>query len=75
MQLVLPDLQWAEKIGRTVEVRGEPPDSVDVRVCGSLGVIAALEFLERHFSKLGHKDLLVTHATSIVFAAASVDYA
>ena len=40
---------------------GEPTDSVNVRLYGSLGVIAALEFLERHFSKLGHRDLLVTH--------------
>ncbi len=60
MQLVLPDLQRAKLIGRTVEVRGEPRDRVSVRPCGSLGVIAALEFLERHFSKLGHRDLLVT---------------
>src|SRR5215471_15881078 len=41
--------------------RSEPPDSVNIGACGSLGVIAALEFLERHFSKLGHRDLLVTH--------------
>src|ERR1035437_2173651 len=60
MQLVLPNLQRAEVIGRTVKVLGEPPDSVNVRPYGSLGVIAALEFLERHFSKLGHRDLLVT---------------
>src|SRR5215469_700782 len=61
MQLVLPDLQWAELIGRTMKVRGEPPNSVNVGACGSLGVIAALELIERHFSKLGHRDLLVTH--------------
>src|SRR5215472_7996612 len=61
MQLVLPNLQRTELIGRTVKVRSEPPDSVNIGACGSLGVIAALEFLERHFSKLGHRDLLVTH--------------
>src|ERR1035438_6483142 len=61
MQLILPNLQRAELIGRPVKVRGEPTDSVNVRLYGSLGVIAALEFLERHFSKLGHRDLLVTH--------------
>src|SRR5690348_7054993 len=61
MQLVLPNLQRAEQIGRTVKMRSEPPDSADVRACGSLGVIAALEFFERHLSKLGHRDLLVTH--------------
>src|SRR5947208_5339329 len=61
MQLVLPNLQRAEVIRRTVKVLGVPPDSVNVRLYGSLGVIAALEFLERQFSKLGHKDLLMTH--------------
>jgi hypothetical protein len=30
MQLVLPNLQRAEVIGRTVKMRGEPPDSVNV---------------------------------------------
>src|SRR5208283_4921452 len=61
MQLILPNLQRAELIGRTAKVLGEPTDSVNVRLYGSLGVIAALEFFERHFSKLGHRDLLVTH--------------
>jgi hypothetical protein len=26
-----------------------------------IGVIATLEFLQHHFSKMGHTDLLVTH--------------
>ena len=59
--LMMTGYQRAELIGRTVKVRGEQPDSVNVRAYGSLGVIAALEFLECHFSKLGHRDLLVTH--------------
>src|SRR5215813_10884304 len=33
----------------------------DIGDCGSLRVIPTLEFLERPFSKLGHRDLLVTH--------------
>jgi hypothetical protein len=61
IDLVLPDMLDAEPVWRAVEVGGEPPDGTDVSTCGSLGVITALEFLEHPFSKLGHRDLLVTH--------------
>src|SRR4051812_28970052 len=61
IQLVLPNLDRAELIGRAVKIRSELPDGGDVDTCGSLGVITSLEFLERPFSKMGHRDLLVTH--------------
>src|ERR1051325_10051027 len=44
-----------------MEILGESPDGSDISMCGSFGVITALEFLEHLFSKLGHRDLLVTH--------------
>src|SRR5215831_13909396 len=61
VQLILADMVAVELVRRPAKVLGETPDRADVGNCGSLRVIAALEFLERPFSKLGHRDLLVTH--------------
>src|SRR6516225_769998 len=36
----------------------------DIAPSGSLRVITALEFVEHPFSKLGHRDLLMTHTVS-----------
>src|ERR1051325_6835106 len=44
-----------------MEILGESPDGSDISMCGSFRVITALEFFEHPFSKLGHRDLLVTH--------------
>ena len=33
-------------------------DGAKVAIYGSLGVITALEFLQHHFSEMGHRDLL-----------------
>ena len=49
MQLVLADLLLAELLGRLIEVFGEPSDTRDVGMCGSLRVIAELEFLKHLF--------------------------
>ena len=51
-------------IWRTMEVPGEILHDLQVSVYGSLRVITTLEFLQHHFSKLGHRDLLVTHKIS-----------
>ena len=75
VNLISADMLGAELIGRAVEVFGEPANGADIDMCGSLGVIPALEFLEHPFSKLGHRDLLVTHTIRLGFAAASVAYA
>src|SRR5215831_4791241 len=61
VQLILADVVAVELVGRAVEVLGETPNRAGVGDCGSLRVIATFEFLERPFSKLGHRDLLVTH--------------
>src|SRR5260221_6955411 len=36
----------------------------DVVACGMLRVITTLEFLQHHFSEMGHRDLLVTQNLS-----------
>ena len=46
VQLVLADVLPAELLGRAMEVFGEPPDTRDIGVCGSLRVITELEFLK-----------------------------
>jgi hypothetical protein len=55
---------FTKLIWRTMEVTGEVFHDLRVSVYGSLRVIATLEFLQHHLSKLGHRDLLVTHKIS-----------
>lgn len=50
VQLVLAYVLPAELLGRVMEVFGESPDTRDIGVCGSLRVIAELEFLKHHFA-------------------------
>jgi hypothetical protein len=59
--LVLAQMFGSELVGRLVEVLGEILHDSQVPFYGTLGVITTLEFLQHHFSKLGHRDLLVTH--------------
>src|SRR6266566_7418945 len=47
-----------------VEVSREIFDGAKVTIDGSLGVITTLEFFQHHFSKMGHRDLLVTQNLS-----------
>ena len=47
-----------------MEMSSEILHDFQVSVYGSLRVITTLEFLQHHFSKLGHRDLLVTHKIS-----------
>src|SRR5882757_774446 len=57
---VLTDLFRSEPIGWTVEIARKVLENSQVGARGRFGVIATREFIERHFSKLGHRDLLVT---------------
>ena len=43
-----------------LEVSRKIFDGAKVTIDGSLGVITTLEFFQHHFSKMGHRDLLVT---------------
>src|SRR5438132_3470669 len=65
VQLIFPDMLQAELIGGAVEMLSELPHRADVAPCGSLRVITALDLVEHPFSKLGHRDLLVTHTLSV----------
>ena len=58
MHLPGPDVLRPQLVGRLVEVLGEGLHRPDVRLYGSLRVITTLEFLQHHFSKMGHGDLL-----------------
>jgi hypothetical protein len=56
---VLADLFRPELIGLTVEITREVPDDSQVSAHGTFSVVTTRDFIERHFSKLGHRDLLV----------------
>ena len=50
-----------ELVRRTVEITRKVLDSSQVGARGTFSVIATRDFIERQLSKMGHKDLLVTH--------------
>src|SRR3984957_12759832 len=60
MSLPLPDMIRAQFIGRFAEVPGETLDGTKVTTCCSFREVTSLEFLQHYFSKMGHRDLLVT---------------
>src|ERR1035438_10502108 len=55
IRLVLTDVLRTELVGRTLEVTREIFDGLEVDAGCSLGVITTLEFLEHHFTKVGHR--------------------
>ena len=59
--LVSADLFRTELIGRAMKVTGKGLHYFQVAFHRSLRAITTLEFPQHHFSKLGHRDLLVTH--------------
>jgi hypothetical protein len=61
MHLVRSDVLRPKLVGALPEVRRELLDGVDVGSYGILGVITTLELIQHQLSKMGHKDLLVTH--------------
>src|SRR4051794_14668452 len=64
MGLIGTDVFRPKLVGALSEVSRELLNGVDVGSYGILGVIATLEFVQHHFSKMGHRDLLVTHTLS-----------
>ena len=48
-------------VRRAVEMLREPLDGLDVVLNGGLGVVTPLEFVQHRLSKMGHRNLLVTH--------------
>jgi hypothetical protein len=49
-------------------------DCADVRTCGMLSVITALEFFQHYFSEMGHRDLLVTQNLSQAIKQPTISY-
>jgi len=54
--LVFANMARSQAVRRKVESSREIFDGADVGIYGSLGVITTLEFLQHHFSKMGHRD-------------------
>ena len=52
---------WVELVGRRLKMPGELLDGLEVRTDGGRGVVATLEFFQHRLSKMGHRNLLVTH--------------
>jgi hypothetical protein len=67
VQLIFTHVLGPELIRRTVEMHSELPNRADVAACASLRVTTALELFEHPFSKLDHKNLLVTHTIDLRF--------
>jgi hypothetical protein len=55
-RLVFANLLGAQTVWRTVEASREIFHYTDVTAYGSFSVIATLEFLQHHFSEMGHGD-------------------
>src|SRR5215831_15008097 len=64
MSLVLTNLFRTKPVGCTVKMLGEILDDSSVGFCGTMRVMTTLEFLQHHFPKMGHRDLLVTRNLS-----------
>ena len=64
--LILTQVLRTELVGSLMEMAGKFLDDPKVGFYGTLSVVTALEFLQHHSAKMGHKDLLVTHNLSPV---------
>src|ERR1700731_2020562 len=62
--LILTQMLPTELVGSLMEMAGKFLDDPKVGFYGTLSVITALEFLQHHSAKMGHRDLLVTHNLS-----------
>jgi hypothetical protein len=64
---VLPNLRGCEPLGRALEIARQIVECAQVGARGTFTVVAARDFLARHFFVMGHRDLLVTqtYASSI----------
>jgi len=61
VRLISADLFRSKLIRGTMKVLGEGLHNLQVALHGSLRVITALELFQHRCTKLGHRDLLVTH--------------
>src|SRR6266849_7684067 len=63
-RLVFANLLGAQTVWRTLEASREIFHYPNVTAYGSFSVITTLEFLQHHFSEMGHRDLLLTQNLS-----------
>src|SRR5271170_6419905 len=54
MNLILPNLAWAQALGRAMEVLRKVFHGVDINACGALRVVATLELIQHALPKMGH---------------------
>ena len=74
VRLVFADMLLAQLIRAAMEVFGEFSHSAEVGLRSTLRVITTLEFLQHHFSLLGHRDLLVTQRYRVLCPTADPSY-
>src|SRR5215468_725500 len=60
LRLIFTNVSRAQAIWGTVETSRKFLDGTDVTAYGSRKVVTTLEFLQHHFAKSGHGDLLMT---------------
>jgi hypothetical protein len=72
MDLVRADVLRPKLIGALPEERRELLDGADVTSYSIRGIVSTLEFVQHHFSKMGHRDLLVTHTLQLQKTATGV---
>jgi hypothetical protein len=58
-----------------MEMLGESLDGLDVVLDGGRGVVTPLEFLQHPLSKMGHRNLLVTHTLPNLLGSSSAPHA
>jgi hypothetical protein len=58
MSLILPNLLGPELVRWLVKIFRKIADDANVSFCGTMGIVATLEFFQHLFASLGHGDLL-----------------
>jgi hypothetical protein len=58
MDLIRADVLRPKLIGALLEERRELLDGADVASYSVLGIVSTLEFVQHHFSKMGHRTSL-----------------
>ena len=59
--LILPEMFLVQLIWRFAKIGRELFDGLKVILYSGFSEVTTLEFLQHHFSEMGHRDLLVTH--------------
>jgi hypothetical protein len=74
IRLVFADVVLGKLLRRAMEVLNKLLHGAEVSLRSKLRVITTLEFLQHHFSLLGHGDLLVTQRYRALYLTAVPSY-